>query len=408
VQHARKHGPDRDATFILRIEDTDRERSTDAFTQVILDGMTWLGLSWDEGPHFQGAAIERHRADAQRLLTEGKAYLDQGAIYFRVTHEEVAWDDAVHGPISFHGKDLEDFVILRADGTPVYNFAVVSDDIAMRITHVFRGDDHISNTPKQVLLYRAFGVPVPVFGHVPMILGTDGKKLSKRHGATAVADYQHEGILPRTMVNFLALLGWNPGGDRELFFDAAELVDAFTLEGVQRKAAVFDPKKLEWMNGEHLRALGASRVVALFGASFAGVDPARAAELVAAVLPRSWTTLDVARQVRVRAGLAPATPDETAVAYIAKDPAGYGAALAVAAQSLAGASDWSAAGLDAHLRQVAKANGMKVGALMQPIRIALTGGTVSEAVNELLVLVGRDESLRRLEKAAQGTLTADG
>ena len=401
VQHARKHGPDHEAVFLLRIEDTDKQRSTDEFTQVILDGLAWLGLGYDEAPFFQGEALERHRADAQRLLTEGKAYLEQGAIYFRVKHEEVAWDDAVHGPISFHGKDLEDFVILRADGTPVYNFAVVSDDIAMRITHVFRGDDHISNTPKQILLYRAFGVPVPVFGHVPMILGTDGKKLSKRHGATAVADYQHEGILPQAMVNFLALLGWNPGGDRELFFDAADLADAFTLEGVQRKAAVFDPKKLEWMNGEQLRSVGPAGVARLLGAALAGLDAARAAELVAAVLPRSWTTLDVARQVRVRAGLDPATPDETAVAYIAKDPAGYRAALEVAAQSLREWSDWSAAGLDAHLRQLAKARGMKVGALMQPIRIALTGATVSEAVNELLVVVGKDRTLERLAEAGQ-------
>ena len=401
VQHARRFGGEPDATFLLRIEDTDKQRSTDEFTQVILDGLAWLGLGYDEAPFFQGEALARHQADAQRLLDEGKAYLDDGAIRFRVTHEEVAFDDAVHGPIVFHGRDLEDFVILRADRTPVYNFAVVSDDIAMRITHVFRGDDHISNTPKQILLYRAFGVPVPIFGHVPMILGADGKKLSKRHGATAVGDYQHEGILPLAMVNFLALLGWSPGQDRELFFDVAELVESFKFEGVQRRAAVFDPKKLSWMNGEHLRAIGPAGVSRLLGPELAGLDAARAADLVAAVLPRSWTTLDVIRQVRIRAGLDPATPDETAAAAIAKDPAGYRAALKVAVESLAGASDWSAAGLDAHLRQLAKAKGMKVGALMQPIRIALTGGTVSEAVNELLVLIGRDESLRRLAEAGQ-------
>jgi len=401
VQHARTHGPDRDATFILRIEDTDKQRSTDEFTQVILDGLTWLGLGWDEGPRFQGAALARHQADAQRLLDEGKAYLAEGAIRFRVTHEEVAFDDAVHGPIVFHGKDLEDFVILRADGTPVYNFAVVSDDIAMRITHVFRGDDHISNTPKQILLYRAFEVPVPVFGHVPMILGADGKKLSKRHGATAVGDYQHEGILPLAMVNFLALLGWSPGQDRELFFDLAELVESFKFEGVQKRAAVFDPKKLSWMNGEHLRAIGPEGVVRLLGAQLASVDADRAPAFVAAVLPRSWTTLDVLRQVRVRAGLNPATLDETAVAAIAKDPAGHAAALAMVVASLKSAADWTAAGLDAHLRQLAMAKGMKAGAVMQPVRIALTGGTVSEPVNELLVLIGRDEALQRLEKAGQ-------
>ena len=400
VRHARTHGPDRDATFVLRIEDTDKQRSTDEFTKVILDGMTWLGLSWDEGPLFQGAALARHQADARRLLEEEKAFLDDGAIRFRVSHEEVTWEDAVHGPITFHGKDLEDFVILRADGTPVYNFAVVSDDIAMRIKHVFRGDDHISNTPKQVLLYRAFGVPVPVFGHVPMILGTDGKKLSKRHGATAVADYQHQGILPQAMVNFLALLGWSPGGDRELFFDAAELAEAFTFEGVLKKAAVFDPQKLEWMNAEHLRSLGAERVAGLIGDALAGITPARAIELVAAVLPRGRTTLDVAHRARLRAGLEPVVFDEKATAYVAKDPAGYRAALEAAQTSLAGVTGWTALALDTHLRQLAEAKGMKLGALMQPVRIALTGSTVSEAVNELLAVVGKDTALARLREAA--------
>jgi glutamyl-tRNA synthetase len=400
VQHARTHGPDRDATFVLRIEDTDKQRSTDEFTKVILDGMTWLGLTWDEGPLFQGAALARHQADAHRLLDEGKAYLDNGAIRFRVNHEEVAWEDAVHGPITFHGKDLEDFVILRADGTPVYNFAVVSDDIAMRITHVLRGDDHISNTPKQILLYRAFGVPVPVFGHVPMILGTDGKKLSKRHGATAVADYQHQGILPQAMVNFLALLGWNPGGDRELFFDATELVEAFTVEGVLKKAAVFDPTKLEWMNAEHLRALGAERVAGLIGDALAGLEAARAIELVAAVLPRGRTTLDVAHRARLRAGLDPVVFDEKAAEFVAKDPTAYRAALADAAHALAGVSDWTPAPLEAALRQLAESKGLKAGAVMQPVRIALTGGLVSEPVNELVAVIGKDQVLARLRAAA--------
>jgi glutamyl-tRNA synthetase len=402
VAHARRHGPDRDATFILRIEDTDQERSTDAFTQVILDGLGWLGLTWDEGPLFQGEGLARHQADAQRLVDAGKAYLDDGAIRFTVNHEEVTWQDAVHGPITFHGKDLEDFVILRADRTPVYNFAVVSDDIAMRITHVFRGDDHISNTPKQILLYRAFGVDVPVFGHVPMILGADGKKLSKRHGATAVADYRHEGILPQAMVNFLALLGWSPGHDRELFFDLAELVEAFTFAGVQRKAAVFDPKKLEWMNGEHLRHVGAQRLAEKLAAELPGLSPARAAELIAAVLPRSRTTLDLARQARIRAGLDAVTPDEKAVAAIAKDPAAHLAALQLVLESLRGGAEWSVAGLEAHLRQLAVSKGMEAGAVMQPVRIALTGATVSEPVNELLVVIGKDEALARLERSLQG------
>ncbi len=400
VQHARRMGDD--AVFVLRVEDTDKERSTDEYTRIILDGMRWLGLTWDEGPHFQAEGLERHRADADRLVAEGKAYVDEGAVRFRVTHEEVAWDDAVHGRIAFHGKDLEDFVILRADRTPVYNFAVVSDDIAMRITHVFRGDDHISNTPKQILLYRALGMDTPVFGHMPTINGEDGKKLSKRRGAVAVSDYEHQGILPQAMVNFLALLGWSPGGDRELFFDVNELIEAFDFSGLQSKPAVFDTQKLHWMNSEHMRHLGADRLLPLLaeGDGLASLPPDRARALVAAVLPRSRSTLDVLRQVRVRAGLDAAAPDEKAAQAIAKDPAGYSRALALAAQSLGAFADWSAAGLEAELRRLADANGMKAGALMQPIRIALTGSTVSEPVNELLVAVGKDAAIARLQAAA--------
>ena len=398
VHNARRKGEQ--ATFILRVEDTDKERSTDAFTQTILDGMSWLGLSWDEGPCFQAAGLERHRADADRLVAEGKAYLDDGAVRFRVTHEDVTWDDAVHGPISFHGKDLEDFVILRTDRTPVYNFAVVSDDVDMRITHVFRGDDHISNTPKQILLYRAFGVPTPVFGHTPMILGTDGKKLSKRHGATAVGEYQGQGILPQAMANFLALLGWSPGGDRELFFDLSEMVDAFSFQGVQKRAAVFDPQKLTWMNGEHLRHLGAGALAGMLETQLAGVAAERRRPLIEAVLPRSWTTLDVVRQVRVRAGLDPVTLDEKAAALVQKDESGHRKALALVVEALRPVADWSPANIETVLRGVADANAMKAGAVMQPVRIALTGSTVSEPVNELLVVVGRDDALRRLADMA--------
>jgi glutamyl-tRNA synthetase len=394
VEHARRQGEA--ATFVLRVEDTDKERSTDEYTQVILDGMAWLGLSFDEGPFFQAANIAQHQADADRLLAEGKAYLDDGAVRFKVSHEDVTWDDAVHGPISFHGKDVEDFVILRKDRTPVYNFAVVSDDIAMTISHVFRGDDHISNTPKQILLYRAFGHAVPVFGHVPMILGTDGKKLSKRHGATAVGEYQHQGILPQAMANFLALLGWSPGKDRELFFDLNEMVDAFTLDGVQKKAAVFDPQKLEWMNGEHMRHAGAAALAPLVKPQLQGLSDTRIAELVQAVLPRSRTTLDIVRQARVRAGLDVPGPDEKAAAVIAKDVEGYRKSLRLTADSLRDVSDWSAANIEAVLRGVAEANGMKAGQLMQPVRIALTGSTVSEPVNELLVVVGKEAALARL------------
>src|SRR5207245_11152370 len=182
--------------FLRRIEDTDKQRSTDEHTRVILDGLSWLGLDWDEEPVFQGARVQRHQEVADKLLAAGQAHLEDGAIRFRLPPGEIAWDDAVHGPISFQGEDIKDFVILRSDRTPIYNFAVVVDDVDMAITHVLRGDDHISNTPKQIALYRALGAALPVFGHVPMIHGPDGQKLSKRHGSEAVGDYEHMGLPP--------------------------------------------------------------------------------------------------------------------------------------------------------------------------------------------------------------------
>ena len=222
---ARKKG----GKFLLRIEDTDRERSSEEHTQVILDGLRWLGVDWDEEVVFQGARLERHREWAEQLIDTGHTYEDGGAVRFRMPDETLAWDDAVHGTLSFEGRDIKDWIILRSDRTPTYNFSVVADDIDMGLTHVIRGSDHVSNTPKQIALYRALGVDPPTFGHVPMIHGIDGKKLSKRHGATAVGDYQHMGILPAALTNFLVLLGWSPGDDRERYFDIEELVEAFSL-----------------------------------------------------------------------------------------------------------------------------------------------------------------------------------
>jgi glutamyl-tRNA synthetase len=390
-------------TFLLRIEDTDKQRSTDEHTQVILDGLTWLGLDWDEALVFQGANLARHQAAADRLLAEDKAYLDEGAIRFRIPTSEIAWDDAVHGRIAFRGDDLKDFVILRSDRTPIYNFAVVVDDHDMAITHVLRGDDHISNTPKQIALYQALGWDLPVFGHVPMINGPDGKKLSKRHGATAIGDYQHLGILPAAMRNFLALLGWSPGGDREIM-TLAQMIELFSLDGVQKKAAVFDTTKLEWMNGQYLSAIAPEELLPVIAPQLAalGVAASREAVLraVGAVKTRSRTTLDIARQVAVRLDGARVVTDEKAAKEIAKDPAGYRAALAASAAALAGAA-WTPDGLEHALRALAEAQGVPAGKVFQPIRIALTGGTVSEPVNELLVVVGKEAALARLAAAAR-------
>jgi len=388
-------------TFLLRVEDTDKQRSTDEHTQVILDGLTWLGLDWDEEVVFQGARIQRHQELADRLLAEGKAYQDEGAIRLRIPEGEIAWDDAVHGRISFQGADVKDFVILRADRTPLYNFAVVVDDVDMRITHVLRGDDHISNTPKQIAVYQAMGAPLPVFGHVPMINGPDGKKLSKRHGATAVGDYQHLGILPAAMRNFLALLGWSPGGDREIM-TLEEMTQLFSFEGVQSKAAVFDTTKLEWMNGQYLSALPAEELLPLIAPLLAalGVTGAPDAILraVRAVKTRSRTTLDVARQTAARLDAKFVELDEKAKKEIAKDPAAYRDALLATIEALK-TSEWTPEALEFTLRALAEKRGVAAGKIFQPIRIALTGGTVSEPVNELLYVIGKENALTRLAAA---------
>ena len=389
--------------FLLRIEDTDKERSSEEHTRVILDGLTWLGLDWDEALVFQGARIKRHQETADKLLAEGKAYLDDGAIRLTVPPGEIAWDDAVHGRISFQGADIKDFVILRSDRTPLYNLAVVVDDLDMQVTHVLRGDDHISNTPKQIALYRALGggAALPVFGHVPMINGPDGKKLSKRHGATAVGDYQHMGILPAAMRNFLALLGWSPGGDREIM-TREEMVRLFSFAGIQQKSAIFDMTKLEWMNGQYLSATSAEELYPLVAPQLAqlGLNGRKDAVLraIAAVKTRSRTTLDVAKQVAVRLDTRFVQLDEKGAKEIAKDPAGYKASLEASLAVLRGV-DWTPETLEQHLRGLAEQRGVAAGKVFQPIRIALTGGTVSEPVNELLYVVGKDAALKRLEAA---------
>jgi glutamyl-tRNA synthetase len=296
-------------------------------------------------------------------------------------------------------------VILRSDGTPIYNLAVVSDDHAMRITHVIRGDDHVSNTPRQIALYRALGAAEPVFAHVPMILGSDGKKLSKRHGATAVGDYQDQGIFPAAMRNFLALLGWSPGGDREILPED-ELIALFSLEAIQSKPAVFDTAKLEWMNGQYLSATPADelrapveRQLARLGVTTGDRDML---PVIDAVKARSRTVVQLAEQVAVRLQGPSGPPDAKADAFQRKLGPAFNENLARAVEALTPLSDaeWTAEPILEALKTSAEQHGTKLGDAMQPIRIALTGGTVSEPVNELLVVVGRDAALARLKAAA--------
>jgi len=442
---ARKYG----GTFLLRIEDTDKARSTEDKTRAIFDGLGWLGLDWDEEVTYQGANIERHQTDAQRLLDTDAAYrcfctseeLDERrreaeargdafkydrrcdrlspdevtrraaagepfVLRFRVPDGTTEWDDLVHERIAFPNKDIEDFVILRSDRTPIYNMAVVSDDIATRVTVVMRGDDHISNTPKQILLYRALGAELPRFAHLPLIHGTDGKKLSKRHGATAVGDYRHLGILPSAMVNFLALLGWSPGGDREIM-TIPEMIDLFSTDGLLKKAAVFDTKKLEWMNGQHLNMLPLAEVEPLITPSIVDAGLATPdwiaanrewyATLLDLLRVRSRTVDDVVRQATPYFGDT-VTLDPDAVAKQWKDPATVDV-LGEARAALAATGEWAVAPLEDALRRAAENRGVAAGKLFQPLRVALTGSSVSPGIFDVLTLLGRDRSLTRIDAA---------
>jgi glutamyl-tRNA synthetase len=446
--YAKRYG----GQFLLRIEDTDKERSTEASTRAIFEGLHWLGLDWDEDVVHQGASLERHRADVQRLLDSGHAYrcfctpaqldemrreaesrreafkydrrcyrLDRAEVERRVAagephvvrflmpEGETSWDDLVHGRITFPNRDIGegDFIVLRSDGTPIYNMAVVSDDIAMRITLVMRGDDHISNTPKQILLYRALGAELPQFAHLPMIHGLDGKKLSKRHGATAVADYQHVGILPEAMDNFLALLGWSPGNDIEVM-TIDDMVRLFSSEGLLRKAAVFDPQKLEWMNGQHLMLMPAERLEPRVTPAIVRAGLATEEELAARrdwylslldlMKVRARTTDDIVRQAEpyFREEI---VYDQDAVAKQWKDRPATAELLAAVRERLAELASWTPDAMEQALRALAEVRGVAAGKLFQPLRVALTGLSVSPGIFDVLSLLGRERSLQRISQA---------
>jgi glutamyl-tRNA synthetase len=435
--------------FVLRIEDTDRARSSEEHTRAILDGMTWLGLDWDEGPFFQSDGVERHRAEALRLLAEGKAYRDFSdaeavraeakeramhpsrvareqadalgdeeslrraeagepfATRFRVPDGETRFTDLVHGDMRFGNDDVDDLVLLRSDGTPVYNLAVVSDDADMRITHVVRGDDHLSNTPKQVLLYRALGYPEPIFGHVPMILGPDGKKLSKRHGVTAVGAYADQGILPEAMVNFLALLGWSPGDDRE-FMTLEELTEAFTAERILKAGSVFDMEKLEWLNGRHLSARPAAEMVEHIRAGLTGKgchtelleDPGWTEALLDVVVVRSRTLDDLVAQARTFL-CDDLSYDEKSVAKHWQKNREASLARLERVQSAFSDVEWSHEALEVRLRGLAEEMEVGVGKLIHPLRVALTGNMASPGIFDVLVLLGRERANDRMTRGVE-------
>jgi glutamyl-tRNA synthetase len=414
---ARHHG----GTFILRIEDTDVQRSSWEMVSGILDGLTWLGIDWDEGPeiggphapYFQSERLERYRAAARELLASGLAFEDEGAVRFRVPPGKTVFADSVHGPIEFDNEHIESFVILRSDSHPTYHLSVVVDDIDMLVTHVVRGDDHISNTPKQVLLYNAFGATPPTFAHVPLIMGPDKKRLSKRHGATSVMEYEKAGYLPAAMFNFLALLGWGTGSDDELL-TRDELIARFNLEGISGGNAVFNVEKLDWFNHQYLLRLGDDELIACLHTRLSAAGYWRDALFGA---DRDWL-VKVLSLLRPRAKrlnefidqLAPffVGPTEYDAEGVKKHLSAEGIASHVQAlrDAFAAADPFDEATLERDLRALAESRGLKAGTLIHATRLAMTGRMVSPGLFEMLVLLGRARVVERLDRLLP-TLTPD-
>ena len=437
-------------TFILRIEDTDRSRSTDEYIEAIVEGMKWFNLDWDEGPFRQTDRFDVYRRYVDGLVKEGKAYycycspeeleqrrqeaLSQGktpkydgrcrnlkeaipgrtpAIRFKMPQEgETVVNDLIKGTVTFDNSQLDDLIIMRSDGTPTYNFVVVVDDVDMEITHVIRGDDHLNNTPKQLHIYKALGYQIPEFAHLPMILGSDKARLSKRHGATSVMAYKEMGYLPDALVNYLVRLGWSYG-DQEVF-TREELIKYFSFESVGKSSAVFNPEKLIWLNSQYVM----------------NSDPVKLAELVTPFLEREKITQEgrtpdtqwlskAIMTLRERAK----TLVELAASlryYIAEDVEYNEKAkakflnekslplLVELKESITLLADFSVSEIERIFREIIERHGIKLGNLAQPVRVAVTGGTESPGIFEVLEVMGREKIMRRLEKAILAIESSEG
>ena len=455
---ARRHG----GAFILRIEDTDAERSSADMVEGILDGLAWLGIDWDEGPkiggshgpYFQSERVDIHRAAARELVKNGHAYYcyctpeeikakrEAGeratggwiydrtcaalsddeiaaretrglprAVRFRVPPGGTRVDDLVHGPIDFDNANIEDFVILRSDGHPTYHLSVVSDDVEMKMTHVVRGDDHISNTPKQVLLYRALGADVPAFAHVPLIMGPDKKRLSKRHGATSVTEYARQGYLPEAMLNFLALLGWSPGkdaGDRELF-TAAELADRFDLSGISGGNAVFNTEKLDWFNQQYIMRLAPAELVrrlrplfeaaGLWQDAYVGDRHAWFFAVTLLLAPRAKRLDDFIALGRFFFDETVELEPDAVTKHLRA--AGMREHLEAVDGAFAALPSFDSVSTESTLRHIADTRGVKSALLIHAVRVAITGRTASPGLFEVLALVGRERVHARLLAAVK-------
>jgi glutamyl-tRNA synthetase len=431
--YSRRHA----GRFVLRIEDTDLERSTEEAIQQILDGLEWAGLGHDEGPFFQTRRFERYKDVIDSLLVQGKAYrcyctkeeLEQmraeqtargekprydgrwrersderpgvpPVIRFKNPLEgEVVVNDVVHGRVVFQNSELDDLIIARSDGTPTYNFCVVVDDMDMAITHVIRGDDHLNNTPRQMNMLLALGATVPVYAHLPMILGSNGAKLSKRHGAVSVLQYRDEGFLPEAVLNYLVRLGWSHG-DQEIF-SVEDMVRLFDIADVNKSASAFNAEKLTWLNQQHMMRAPAPRLVEplrwhLQRLGIDARDEARLEQIVAAQRERAKTLKEMAAN-SVFFFVPPAAYDDKAVRkHVTPEIVALLASLAAELEALA---DWAPPAIHAAVSGLAEREHLSLGKLAQPLRLAMCGGTVSPPIDATLAILGRQESLSRLSAA---------
>jgi glutamyl-tRNA synthetase len=426
-------------TFILRIEDTDVERSREELSQQILRAMEWLGLEYDEGPAYQSMRYDLYRAAAKKLLAEGKAYRafetpeeleaerkkaeasgrayrysgagrsippeesgrraqagERHVVRLKMPAETIGIEDAIRGRVEFPAEALDDFVLVRSDGHPLYHFCVCVDDVDMKITHVIRGDDHLANTPKHVALFRALGADPPVFAHLGMILGTDRKKLSKRHGAAAVEEWRDQGILPEALFNFLALLGWAPGGDREIL-TRAEMEAEFSLDRVGASPSVFDPEKLLWMNAQYMARMPAEELLARSAPHAPAGVPLGEVALKAVELhrTRARTTIEMGRALSTYSHDPTDYDSDGMKKQIKPETAALLQKLVARFEAL---PDWSVESLEAALRQAAEAEGVSAGKLIHPARLALTGTTVGAPLFDVFALLGKETALRRLKR----------
>ena len=381
--------------FILRIEDTDKKRSSDVYLKEILSSLEWLGLNWDEGPYFQSKRQDIYLSYADKLLKQDLAYKDGEAIIFKIPNEKIKIYDLIHGEIEVDNSLIGELVLIKSDKTPAYNFACVIDDIDMNISHIIRGDDHISNTNKQLALYNALDVKPPKFAHIPLILAPDKSRLSKRFGAVAISEYREKGYLSEAMVNYLALLGWAPGDNKE-FMETTYIIKKFSLKRVNKRGAEFNEDKLRWLNGEHIRKMSLDSFVKEVKPFVKGEYDAQWFKKIAELYhPRVKTLLEFKDEVDIFLLDDVVYREEAVEKFLKKD--GVLGILKLAKECLSKIDEFTPANIETSMRALLKELNIKGGDLIHPLRVAVTGKSVSAGIFEVLALLGKDKTLKRLE-----------